>query len=100
MLTSVEVRREVGVECGGLGGDPAAVSGGTDADQDDRAGAGLFEEHGQEGAGRGGAASVSTAVDRLGGGCGGAADSGVAAGVSDDAGHGDRGADWLAVFDS
>ena len=31
---------EVGVECGGLGGDPPSLSGGTDADQGDRAGGG------------------------------------------------------------
>ena len=37
--------------------------------------------------------SVSAAAVGVGGGCGGAADPGVAAGLSDDAGHGDRGTD-------
>jgi hypothetical protein len=68
----------VGVECGGLGGDPSAASGGADAGEGDRAGVGLFEEHGEEGVGRRWSAGVSTVAERVGGGCGGAADPGVA----------------------
>src|SRR3954453_2971416 len=100
MLTSVEVRGEVGVECGGLGGDPPAASGGTDADQGDRSGGGVFEEHGEEGVGRRGSASVSASGGEFGGGSGGAADPGVAAGLPNDAGHGYRGTHCLAVLDT
>jgi transposase len=89
----------VGVECGGLGGDPPSASGGTDADQGDRKSAGLFEEHREEGAGRRRSAFVSTASEWLCGGWGGAADSGVVAGLPDDAGHGDCGTAGLAVLD-
>jgi hypothetical protein len=53
----------------------------------------VFEEHRAEGVGRRAAAGVSTPEDWVGGGCGGAADSGVAAGLPDDAGYGDRGTD-------
>jgi hypothetical protein len=59
----------------------------------------VFEEHREEGDSRRGAAGVSTTGAGFSGGSGRAADPGVAAGLSDDAGHGDRGTDWVAVFD-
>jgi transposase len=59
----------VGVECGGLGGDPSVVSGGADADQGDRAGAWVLEEHGEEGDSRGAAAGLSATDARFSGGC-------------------------------
>jgi Sigma-70, region 4 len=48
---------------------------------------------------RGGASEVFAAAGGVDCGCGGAADSGVVGGVSDDAGDGDRGADWLGAVD-
>ena len=57
------------------------------------AGGGVFEEHGEGGVGCRRPVGVSTPIDGVGGGCGGAADPGVAAGLSEDAGHGDRGTD-------
>jgi hypothetical protein len=59
----------------------------------------VFEEHSAEGDSGPGAAGVSAPGAGVSGGCGGAADPGVAAGVSEDAGHCDRGTDWVAVFD-
>ena len=97
---SIRAREEVGVERGGLGGDPPVASGGADVD--------LARSARVVGCSRNTvrAALASDAppkysaqaggVDR---GRGRAADPGVAAGVSDDAGDGDRRADRLDPLD-
>src|ERR1700759_898813 len=78
---------------GGLGRDPSAAPGGADADQGDRPGDGRVAEYGAGGDRERPAAEVSAAAEGLDRGCGRAADPGAAAGVSGDAGDGDRRAD-------
>src|SRR4029450_3910156 len=76
-LARVEPGRQRGVVRGGLGGDPPVASIGADADQGDRAGDGMFQEHGEAGAGRQWPAAVPAGWAWIGGRRGGATNPGV-----------------------
>jgi hypothetical protein len=95
ILARAEPGGSEGVERGGLGGDPPAASGRADVDQADRQVMGLLQEHHQASLGGRGAAALPAGGSWVGRGRGRATHPGVAASVTDDAGHGGRRADRL-----